>query len=114
MTPEEAYEQVHDLYRENAPLELEQHDLNALAMHDLARVSLFAATPPLVAEVEVKFPVHGAHVVRRIVPPASRPEPVRYEHRGLMCEAHGQAAHRRERFATGPWTCCECSPSEAT
>jgi len=106
MTPVEAYKTVVGLLHDGKPLELEQHALNALAMHDYARVHRFDAAPPLVAEVAVD--VAGAWIlVRRITPP---PQPVHYEYRGLVCETHGQVAHRRARFASGPWACDECSP----
>ena len=110
-----AYEAVLAMVHDGKPLELEQRALNALAMHEQARVHKFDATPPLVAEVLVKiFDGLTERIVCRTQPPAPPPQPVHYEYRGLICETHGQVAHRRQRLASGDWTCCECVPLEET
>jgi hypothetical protein len=59
------------------------------------------------------MPVPGYdHTVATENPPVGDPfdSTKKYEHRGLTCDKHGQQAHRRERNATGPWTCVVCSP----
>jgi hypothetical protein len=115
MTSSEAYDVVDELVVAGKPLEVDQFTLNALAMHSYARVCRFDAKPPLVAEVEVKR-CGVTHIVRRIPPLAPKPQPVQYEFRGLVCETHGQVAHRRVRIdirnpsPPGVWECVECVP----
>jgi len=115
MNTVEAFNIVDELLVDRKPLEVDQSTLNVLAMHPYARVHRFDAKPPLVAEVLVKVG-NEEFVVRRIPPLAPKPQPVQYEFRGLVCETHGQVAHRRVRIdirnpsPPGVWECVECVP----
>jgi hypothetical protein len=61
-----------------------------------------------------------ARIAEQVVAKNAAPEPVlipfdptkKYEYKGLSCDIHAQQAHRRERNATGPWTCTVCMPGE--